>query len=408
MLYYESPYHECALKAVCNESRLVFLSASPEFFRLIEISYNAIGSAIEDVIPKKNSDWIYRAFDYLKQGRSGIMALREIGGYFWSYELSYNAPILTIKMHLVWNKKQVDNLYSMNNISVIPVKDFFGSYKESILLEKTSSGYYIKSISNNASKLFEVFENDNILTFISHLHCINSCNVFDRSLEQNCILHLADVFSFSDKDLYLMLSIIPLNHEKKFISLNIHQLEQKDFFKLIGSLNIEKVPRSKSNVLGVAVFQIENEASYTLLNHNCAFDNLLRSDQDFSFIHKIVIPQCLYNHDIVTINHKFGDCNCVAIAIPTISDDKVFVFVMPHSDTAKPLGFLESKLTKREYEIAHHLFTGNSIRSIAVDCGISEGTVKKTMSNIYAKLNIGTRVELVRMVFLHNSNLEGQ
>lgn len=58
---------------------------------------------------------------------------------------------------------------------------------------------------------------------------------------------------------------------------------------------------------------------------------------------------------------------------------------------------LSQRLTKREYEIAICIIRGESNRFIAAKCGISEGTVKKTLSNIYSKLGINKRVDLVNL-----------
>ena len=56
-------------------------------------------------------------------------------------------------------------------------------------------------------------------------------------------------------------------------------------------------------------------------------------------------------------------------------------------------------LTPRETQIAILLFEGRTIRYIASMLYIAEGTVKRTIYNIYRKLDVGSQVELVREIY---------
>ena len=56
---------------------------------------------------------------------------------------------------------------------------------------------------------------------------------------------------------------------------------------------------------------------------------------------------------------------------------------------------LHTKLSKREVEIAFHLVNGKSYKEISEICFISLATVKSHISNIFQKLNIKKRAEIV-------------
>lgn len=56
-------------------------------------------------------------------------------------------------------------------------------------------------------------------------------------------------------------------------------------------------------------------------------------------------------------------------------------------------------LTPREIEIATLLFEGRTIRYIASELTIAEGTVKRIIYNVYQKLNVSSQVELVREIY---------
>ena len=60
---------------------------------------------------------------------------------------------------------------------------------------------------------------------------------------------------------------------------------------------------------------------------------------------------------------------------------------------------LSDSLSPRELEVAVELFEGRTIRYIAQHLQIAEGTVKRTMHNIYRKLGIASQVELIREIY---------
>lgn len=55
-------------------------------------------------------------------------------------------------------------------------------------------------------------------------------------------------------------------------------------------------------------------------------------------------------------------------------------------------------LTRRELEIAHHLLAGRTYRMIAAELHLSENTVKTHVKNIYGKLEIQSKGELIRLL----------
>jgi DNA-binding NarL/FixJ family response regulator len=61
----------------------------------------------------------------------------------------------------------------------------------------------------------------------------------------------------------------------------------------------------------------------------------------------------------------------------------------------------EDKLTKREFEILEHLSKGLKSQELADKLFISPATVKKHIENIYNKLQLHSRVELVNWFHQH-------
>ena len=54
-----------------------------------------------------------------------------------------------------------------------------------------------------------------------------------------------------------------------------------------------------------------------------------------------------------------------------------------------------NELSKREQEVVQHLLEGKSNKLIALSLGVSDRTVEFHLKNIYTKLQVSTRVELI-------------
>lgn len=61
---------------------------------------------------------------------------------------------------------------------------------------------------------------------------------------------------------------------------------------------------------------------------------------------------------------------------------------------------LFAKMTLREQEVAEKVLNGSRNKEISSELFISEGTVKRTVYNIYQKLGVTTRVEFVRLFMI--------
>jgi len=91
-----------------------------------------------------------------------------------------------------------------------------------------------------------------------------------------------------------------------------------------------------------------------------------------------------YNGTSIAIRMCPNDCACRAVAVNRFH-------------VAQLLG---DSLSPRELEVAMEMFEGRTIRYIAQRLQIAEGTVKRTMHNIYRKLDIASQVDLVKEIYV--------
>lgn len=76
------------------------------------------------------------------------------------------------------------------------------------------------------------------------------------------------------------------------------------------------------------------------------------------------------------------------------------------SSVLKGLG-KESSISKREYEVLKLILEGKSNKEIEAELFISQHTVKNHIYNLYQKLGINSRYQLIKLLFSHHEGLAG-
>lgn len=164
---------------------------------------------------------------------------------------------------------------------------------------------------------------------------------------------------------------IDLTKEKSidsvFVDLNLHNESGFDFLEWIQSQN--------KNIKTFVITSSSSESDFVKAK-NMGIDAYILKD---AFIDDI-----MYSLRVVDRGGKFYSSDLMANVGNTSEDDK-------RIDT----------LTRRELEVALLLREGYSNSKIANNLSISEGTVKKHISNIFSKLEIYNRTEVLVFVEKH-------
>lgn len=164
---------------------------------------------------------------------------------------------------------------------------------------------------------------------------------------------------------------IDLTKEKSidsvFVDLNLHNESGFDFLEWIQSQN--------KNIKTFVITSSPSESDFVKAK-NMGIDAYILKD---AFIDDI-----MYSLRVVDRGGKFYSSDLMANVGNTSEDDK-------RIDT----------LTRRELEVALLLREGYSNAKIANNLSISEGTVKKHISNIFSKLEIYNRTEVLVFVEKH-------
>ena len=156
-----------------------------------------------------------------------------------------------------------------------------------------------------------------------------------------------------------------------FVDLNLHNESGFDFLEWIQNQNHDKNKNIKTFVITSSSSEID-----FMKAKNMGIDAYILKD---AFVDDIV-----YGLKVVDRGGKFYSSDLMANVGNTSDEEKKI-------DT----------LTRRELEVALLLREGYSNAKLANILSISEGTVKKHISNIFSKLEIYTRTEVLVFVEKH-------
>lgn len=392
--------HEyCCIMRYFERSDTLFIkSCSPALKELFRITADVEGYPLGEQVSHRLRRWIYQTFRYLARGKRSILTFKELGENFLAVKMHYDAPLLFINIQPFEEKQLFDKLCYFGNFSKISGDRLFSSFKCSVILARQNDRFMIEHIERANGSALSLKPNDDISALLKNLCFLESDRIFHYCLKSNRFLHFADIYDKDGICRFFILGMIP-SRIKDRLTLTFHSLAQHEYYRLI-SCPIDKDTAIIEMNVGIAVFKIQRGGAPLLIRHNTAYDMFTEHESDLNYIYDSLVLESIREFEMISVRHRFGKADCIAAALPFLQEEKVFLFILPISSAASSANILDERLTPRENEIAALISAGNSTFDVAARCGISPGTVKKTIANIYSKLKISSRAELVRLVML--------
>lgn len=391
--------YRCVMRYFEKSDTLFIKSCTPALKALLNIGADVEGYPLGEQVSYRIRRWIYHSLRYLARGKHSILTFKELGENFLAVKMHYDPPLLSISVQPFEDKEIFDKLYYSSNFSRISGDRFFSSFKYSMVLARQNNRFKIEYVDDAAGNFFSVGQNDDVSALLKNFCFLESDRIFRYCLKSNKFLHFADIFDKDGICRFFIIGMIPY-HGKSHIILTFHPLSQHEYYRMISGCSSAREGTIAEMNVGAAVFKVRRGAAPLLIRHNTAYDMLTGHEGDLYYIYNSLILESLKDSAVISSPHRFGKADCIAAALPFLQEEKVFLFIFPLSSATSLSNILDEKLTPRENEIATLVSFGNSTSDVAALCGISSGTVKKTIANIYSKLKISSRAELVRLILL--------
>lgn len=390
-------HYEWSIK-VADDNRLYFNFCCEVFSQLFNIEPKDYGKPIEEILSPEAVLSAYETYEKLMKFNDFQSTAREIDGDFWNVEIEYHPPIISFHGTRIGDIFAINKVTKINDIGSAVFKN---KLNDAILIKQVGNDYVIESISQKTSKLISLSKGDSIKGVLKYLYTLKSYSIIDSCLKFEDTAKILDIFTSSDKSFtdYLLMVFVPLKHDENRVLISFHSLEQDTYCNLQNNQAPSIFSEFKDSEVAVASFITNNSGQYHLEYYNDYFHSVYDSRSAKYTIANEVLNKCIEHHSIKhsTINIDNNEYFCVGI--PTFQNNKVYVFITPQVEVHESMDKIFTTLTKREDEIARLLVNGQTIKYISYNLNIAEGTVKKTISNIYKKLEVCSRVDLIRKVF---------
>ncbi len=335
----------------------------------------------------------------LPRGRDSFFWIAEYKGVFWRIELSRStAKRLRLRIFPIRQDKELCDILVRNTVP----PDIYSNPRqmERVLLGlDRHGGYQIVSIGKRLSEAAGVQDGGSFESALSCSLYHQSNALLDLCLRTGRTLRTADIVSSDGERYHILITALPVNHKKRHVLLSLYFVEPEVYYQLHLRGNSITVPEKTDSGPGIAFYvgtaALQIVGAQTPDFCNAAFEQMLPAQLRTEFFAALNARLEPLPGSEARFRYYFGSLACYCVASRTAEG----FFLVLWGELPEKAEITGEQLTRREIEIARHLCSGSPLRYIASTCGISEGTVKKTASNIYRKLGVSGRVELMRLLF---------
>ena len=162
----------------------------------------------------------------------------------------------------------------------------------------------------------------------------------------------------------------------------------------------------QSTVNGVGLIRLEEDLSSSILRANPPFHTFLTFLRRYrgEGRNELILRQIQREKKRLQLQIKLPVNDECALyydlcIMPILYEDRVeklFITCVNTTQSMQLAGIRAARLTKREEEVLGYIIAGQPNKVIALQLHVSEGTVKRFVSNMYKKLHVQSRSELIR------------
>lgn len=250
-----------------------------------------------------------------------------------------------------------------------------------------------------------------VSNFLTHsfIHCLREGCAISKQILYNCTSYDKENYKCPESGyFYLNVTFAPINHYDTFSCLcSAKDITNKIIMKRKNEETLlEYETLFNSTLDAIAILKVSKFDTIKLESQNKRMEVFLNR-----FPH--MIPQLFSEHDnfksIIREKSRIettltfdvhGETYHIQVSVvPVIKNAqviKIIVTILNISSEVINNNRIDVHLTRREKEIVAFASQGQKNDYIAKKLGISTGTVKKTLSNVYKKLSITSRVELIK------------
>lgn len=398
----------CYFRQAANGS-VILEKCNPTYLYYNGLHHEDVGKCLEVLFSEEYVYNVKKTYEIAQHIADCLSLIREAGGAYWETNIYFEGCRLKVsgkRLNNILSEKISDRYLNYFNFSRLQEHESHNI----ILLRQPDGRYCVENCSEQLDRLFGIPlrgcpDFGQILK--KYFLWFRTDSVLDDCLRLNKPLRVLELFHKNGEHKYILATLSPMKcgGESRII-LSGCRLNDEEYFRMQQQPVDMFKDLYESRFMGICLFvmqAISEQNKPYLLKSNPFFDTLLKeTGVDLCDITQCaVMRNCIKSQNIsagsVTIPESGGGRFFIC-AVPTESSNRYLLALCPKENVLGNTNFLFSALTQREHEVVNYVVDGKTNKQIACVLDISEGTVKKIIYNAYQKLNITSRIDLIKLV----------
>lgn len=368
------------------------------------------GKCLEAIFSEEYIYNVRKTYEIARNIPDCLSLLREFGGAYWEINMYFDGNRLIAsgrKLRDILSEKISDRFLNYLNFNRLQEHDNYCL----ILRRQINDCYCVESCSAQLDRLLgislsECTDFSQILK--KYFLWFRSVSVLDDCLRINKPLRLLELFHKDGEYKYILVTLTPMSGggESRIIISGCGLTDQEYFRMQQQPVDMFK-DLYESRYMGICLFVLQagsgQSKPYPLKSNPC-FDILLKENgiQLSDITASAVMRNCINRQNISAGSVPLPDAESAQrffiCVVPTENSNRYLIALSPKENVSGNTNILFSSLTQREREVINYVVDGKTNKQIACILDISEGTVKKIIYNTYQKLNITSRIDLIKLV----------
>lgn len=400
-------------KILCIElnpnGNLTLKYANETFLTVFDFHPDVIGKKIFDIFDKSLSKIITEKFYFYYQKQDSFTFINLLENSIhtdekgsWKYHVYFKNNVMICIGTKIYPSEDTYNLECKSS-DIHQLN--YTNYLYFSVLKKEKSYYF----SSDDTTLLNIINHDtligeklNVIDLFSYEPKI--FNIFDSCIYNHKIIEYVDCNEHN----YYKVRLIPSKTNKWEIYVLVIYISKEEYenekFSQYATYTFFPVESNYASCMikienGKKSFELANKYFNELQDeYHLKVEKIMRT-REF----QLTVKEGIYTKATYSLKNNHGiECPVLINFIPINTqkkESKKILLVATISEKQLKDNQLENILTKRELEIATSVAQNETNKYIAHKLNICEGTVKRTVYNIYQKLGINSRVELTKLLY---------
>lgn len=380
---------------------VILSEASDSYLDLKGLDASIIGCEIDSIYNYQDIVYMREMLAELSRCSESFTFFKNIGGVVWNVCATFSDNDFHFIGHRVDHISDLFDLSLSCRISHLSLGMLQRTCSSAVLFREACGQLFLESASTSLSEITCIPIGGEISGMVGHMFCLDPKKTLLACQRDNTVVRYLDTYIRGGILYHMLIECFPVCCEPRHVLIETHMLSKDQYYRLqmpyMGIVS-DNSSMGADSAYGIVEYR-DGRAHVHNTSRSCAELLGIPGVLD-TVVDKLVRP---------SVTSGTVRCNCVFLnnmrylgtAVPSIDGQAAFLTLVQYDELRDCMDNALEGLSPREKEVTRLLVSGCTSREIAAALTIAEGTVKKTVYNIYGKIGVSSKVELINFILQH-------